>query len=77
MTYGIIIGGILSSVVSPLIGRWSDKIGRVKAMICNLTGLISADVVGIMIASSPSHFSYRWLYLAFALDGLRYVPGLN
>lgn len=72
-SYGTVIAGVFSAVVSPLMGRLSDKVGRTKVLMLNMMGLVGSEVVLVVIAAFPNVFDYRWLFLAYSVDGLRYV----
>jgi MFS family permease len=69
-SYGLVIMGIFSAVMSPLMGSLSDKVGRIKVLGINMTGIIFSEIVLLLVASLPEMLDYRWIYLAYAIDGL-------
>ncbi|KAI9710473.1 MAG: Hippocampus abundant transcript 1 protein [Bogoriella megaspora] len=66
---GNIIVGVLAAIVSTTFGRLSDRIGRLKVIAFNTLGLIATEGTLLTIAMNPESLNYRWLYLAYAVDG--------
>ncbi|KAF2459450.1 major facilitator superfamily domain-containing protein [Lineolata rhizophorae] len=74
---GNAISAVLAATMCAVLGRLSDRVGRVKIMAVNTCGILSSDLVLIMLAKWPGSFDYRWLLLAFILDGLSGSFGLD
>lgn len=66
-----LITGVLAALVSPLAGKMSDTLGRIRVMAACGVGILLADLIMALIASMPDVFSMRWLYLSFILEGFR------
>lgn len=49
----------------------SDRVGRVRVMAYATVVLAAVEVVFVVLAKMPAGTSYRWLYVAYTLDGLR------
>lgn len=67
---GNIIVGVLAAAVSTSMGRLSDRIGRVKVIAFNTLGLVLTEATLVIIAKFPDSLDYRWLYTAYAIDGI-------
>ena len=67
---GNIIVGVLAAAVSTSMGRLSDRIGRVKVIAFNTLGLILTETSLVVIAKFSDSFGVRWLYVAYAIDGV-------
>ncbi|KAI9685270.1 MAG: Hippocampus abundant transcript 1 protein [Bathelium mastoideum] len=67
---GNIIVGVFAAAISASMGRLSDRIGRVKVIAFNTVGCILTEAALLTIASFPLLLDYRWLYLAYAIDGI-------
>ncbi|KAI9866320.1 MAG: hypothetical protein M1813_001442 [Trichoglossum hirsutum] len=68
--YGNLITGILSAVVSPKLGAFSDRYGRKRVIVVSMLGLTIAEVITIATATWPDLFSINWLLLGFFFDGI-------
>ena len=71
--YGNLISGILGALAAPIWGRLSDRYGRVKPLAAASSVILVAEVIVVLIAKYPDVFSIYWVYLAYLLDGLRFV----
>ncbi|KAF9639309.1 Major facilitator superfamily domain general substrate transporter [Lasiodiplodia theobromae] len=67
---GNVISGVLSAAVAAFLNVLSDRVGRVPIIAYTATVLAAVEVVLVLLAKAPSTTSYRWLYLAYTLDGL-------
>ncbi|MCJ1246903.1 hypothetical protein MMC30_004114 [Trapelia coarctata] len=76
--YGSLIAGILAAITSPKLGALSDRYGRRKIMAFTGLGTLLSEVITIVVATFPVTFSYRWLLVGYALDGLcgSFIAGL-
>ncbi|GME36401.1 MFS transporter [Neofusicoccum parvum] len=68
---GNVISGVLSMGVSAFLNALSDRVGRVRVIAYAATVLGAVECVYVVLAKTPVGTSYRWLYLAYTLDGLR------
>ena len=71
-----LITGVLAALVSPLAGKISDALGRIKIMAGCSIGILAAALVVVLVASMPDTFGVKWLYFSFLLEGLRLVDPL-
>ncbi|OJD35916.1 tetracycline-efflux transporter [Diplodia corticola] len=67
---GNVIAGVLSAGMAAFLNVLSDRVGRVRVMAYTATVLAGVEVVLVVLARSAEGTSWRWLYVAFALDGL-------
>lgn len=72
-SYGTLIAGVLSAVMSTVLSKLSDHVGRVKIMIMSMIGLITSEILIVTVAGFPDIIDYRFYYLAYAADGIRCV----
>ncbi|MCJ1473940.1 hypothetical protein MMC13_002596 [Lambiella insularis] len=68
--YIALIAGSLSAITSPKLGALSDRYGRTKLIALTTCGLLAGEIITILCATYPSMFSYKWLLLGYAIDGL-------
>ncbi|KAK6532837.1 hypothetical protein TWF281_007008 [Arthrobotrys megalospora] len=65
-----IITGILSAIISPRLGQYSDRIGRRKLLILGSFGACLCEITLILCLKFSDQISYWWLLLASAFEGL-------
>lgn len=70
MLYMTVITGILSAIMSPKLGAWSDRYGRTRFLALSSAGLFLSEIVTILAASFPDHVNYRWLFAGAVFDGM-------
>ncbi|MCJ1287314.1 hypothetical protein MMC26_006662 [Xylographa opegraphella] len=68
--YAALISGSLAAITSPKLGALSDRYGRNKVIAFTTFGLLFSEIITIITATYPEAFSYWWLLLGFAFDGL-------
>lgn len=68
--YGNLIGGILSAISSPKLGAISDRHGRLKVIAFTTCGMFMGEVITIIAATWPDHFSVYWMLLGYVSDGM-------
>ncbi|KAL2013723.1 hypothetical protein VTN00DRAFT_1248 [Thermoascus crustaceus] len=68
--YFNLISGILSAVVSPRLGRLSDRYGRKMIIALATFGAIMGEVVNIVVAARPDQSSVNVLLISAFLDGM-------
>lgn len=68
--YFNLISGILSAVVSPRLGRLSDRYGRNMIIAVATFGAIMEGVVSIVVAARPDQSSVKVLLIGAFLDGM-------
>lgn len=68
--YMTIVTGILSAFISPRLGTWSDRYGRLGALTVVSFGALVADLLIILLANYPDTLNYRWLLLSSLIDGV-------
>ncbi|MCJ1295624.1 hypothetical protein MMC34_007187 [Xylographa carneopallida] len=68
--YAALISGSLAAITSPKLGALSDRYGRNKVIAFTTCGMLFSEIITIITATHPETFSYYWLLLGFALDGL-------
>ncbi|MCJ1379241.1 hypothetical protein MMC17_002341 [Xylographa soralifera] len=68
--YAALISGSLAAITSPKLGALSDRYGRNKVIAFTTFGLLCSEIITIITAIYPETFSYYWLLLGFAVDGL-------
>lgn len=71
--YGNLIAGILGAVFAPIWGKLSDRYGRIKPLAAASTVILASEVVNLLVTVLPDTFSLNWIYVAYLLEGLRYV----
>ncbi|KAF2144532.1 uncharacterized protein K452DRAFT_143399 [Aplosporella prunicola CBS 121167] len=69
-SYGNVISGVLSICTSTFLSMLSDRVGRIKIIAYSAVVLLCAEAVLVVLANSSASVSYKWLYLAYLLDGL-------
>ena len=67
--YLTIIAGFLSAIMSPRLGAWSDRYGRLRFLVITSIGGLVAEIVTILAGTYPDTIHYRWLLLGSAVDG--------
>ncbi|MCJ1433500.1 hypothetical protein MMC27_002862 [Xylographa pallens] len=68
--YAALISGSLAAITSPKLGALSDRYGRKKVIAFTTFGLLFSEIITIITATYPETFSYKWLLVGFAFDGL-------
>jgi MFS family permease len=68
--YIAVIIGALSAVMSPKIGAWSDRNGRVKLLVVTSLGGFMTEVITILAYKYPQVVYYKWLLAGAVLEGL-------
>ena len=68
--YTTIVTSILSAVMSPKIGSFSDRYGRLNLLVITSLGGFCGEIVLIMAAKFPDTIHYNWLLLGSVFDGL-------
>ncbi|KAJ9268427.1 hypothetical protein DTO212C5_5579 [Paecilomyces variotii] len=68
--YYNLISGILSAVVSPRLGRFSDRHGRTKVIALTAFGSILGEIVTLVVAAKPQSSSVNLLLVGAFFDGL-------
>lgn len=68
---GNVVSGVLSMGMSAWLSALSDRVGRVKIVAYAAVVLMCVEVVLVALARAPEGTSYRWLFVAYTLDGLR------
>lgn len=69
-TWGNLITGLLSAIISPKLGALSDRYGRKPFLVITSIGTIAGEVITIIAATYAETFPVSWLLLSYALDGL-------
>lgn len=72
-SYGTFIAGVLSAVMSTVLNKLSDRVGRVKIIFVSMIGLVTSEIIIVVVAKLPELLDYRFYYLAYAADGLGYA----
>ncbi|KAH7049437.1 major facilitator superfamily domain-containing protein, partial [Macrophomina phaseolina] len=67
---GNVVSGVLSMGMSAWLSALSDRVGRVKIVAYAAVVLMCVEVVLVALARAPEGTSYRWLFVAYTLDGL-------
>lgn len=65
-----VIMGVLCVLTSQYWGSLSDRIGRKRTMAINVLSFAMGDIVLLVVLSNPQKFSYFWLLLAPAIEGI-------
>ncbi|MCJ1399770.1 hypothetical protein MMC11_002973 [Xylographa trunciseda] len=68
--YAALIAGSLAAITSPKLGAMSDRYGRKKIIAFTTLGMLLSEIITIIAATYPETFSYYWLLLGYAFDGL-------
>ncbi|RDW64258.1 MFS general substrate transporter-38 [Coleophoma crateriformis] len=68
--YTTIIAGVLSAIMSPKLGAWSDRYGRINFLIVTSAGGFLTEIITILAAKYPDHVDYTWLLLGSVFEGL-------
>lgn len=68
--YMTVITGSLSAIMSPRLGAWSDRYGRLKLLTVTSAGAIVGEIITILAATYPETISYRWILVGSVSDGL-------
>jgi MFS family permease len=64
------ITGLLSAIIAPRFGHWSDRYGRTRLMAISSAGGLAAELITILAAKFPETVDYRWLVLGSVCDGM-------
>jgi MFS family permease len=70
-SYRDVLVGILGALMGYLLGRLSDRYGRVRVIAINGCGLLASELVMVAVALLHDTLSVKWLFASFVLDGLR------
>lgn len=65
-----LISGIISALVSPRLGRLSDRYGRTRMIALASLGAVLNEVFTVIVASWPEHMSVKVLLIGAVMDGL-------
>ncbi|KAF7885573.1 uncharacterized protein EAF02_004082 [Botrytis sinoallii] len=65
-----VITGIISAIMSPVLGAWSDRYGRKKILVISSFGSFLTEIVTILAGKYPDIVSYKWLLAGAVFDGL-------
>ncbi|KAF7877163.1 hypothetical protein EAF04_000848 [Stromatinia cepivora] len=65
-----IITGIISAIMSPVLGAWSDRNGRKKILAISSLGGFLTEIITILAYKYPDIVSYHWLLAGAVFDGL-------
>ncbi|KAA8569928.1 hypothetical protein EYC84_002267 [Monilinia fructicola] len=65
-----IVTGIISAIMSPVLGAWSDRNGRKKILAISSLGGFLTEVITILAGKYPDVVSYQWLLAGAVFDGL-------
>lgn len=68
--YCNLLSGLLSAIVSPMMGALSDRYGRKWMLSVTVVGTLLCETVIIVVARFPDTFSVNWILLGYILDGL-------
>lgn len=68
--YFNLISGILSALVSPRLGRFSDRHGRTKVIAMTAFGSILSEIVTVIVAARPQESSVNVLLVSAVFDGM-------
>lgn len=71
--WGNIIAGVLGAIAAPLWGKASDSYGRIRPLAAASTVMLASETIVVLIAKLPDALSLNWIYLAYLLEGLRWV----
>lgn len=70
--YGNLIAGIIGALCAPVLGKLSDRYGRLKPLAAASTIIVFSELISVLMAALPDVFSLNWIYLGYLLEGLRY-----
>ena len=73
MLYGNLIAGIIGAMTAPFWGKLSDSYGRIKPLALTSTIILASETIFVLIAKFPNSLHINWIYLAYMLEGLRYI----
>lgn len=65
-----IITGMISAIMSPVLGAWSDRNGRKRILAISSLGGFLTEVITILAGKYPDVVSYQWLLAGAVFDGL-------
>jgi MFS family permease len=68
--YITVITGILSAVMSPMLGAWSDLYGRTRLLVITSMGGLLTEIITILAGKFPDMVPYQWLLAGAVFDGL-------
>lgn len=68
--YCNLAAGLLSAIVSPMLGALSDRYGRKLMISVTILGTLLCETVIVVVARYPNTFSVNWILLGYAFDGL-------
>ena len=75
-SYRDIIVGVLGASTGYILGRMSDRHGRIRILLINGFSLLAADALVVMVALFAYNLNMKWLYASFVLEGLWYGRAL-
>ena len=62
------VAGIISAIIAPLLGSYSDRHGRVQVIAFTASGSIIADLITIAVARYSDVLSVYWLLAAYVIE---------
>ncbi|KAK9387864.1 major facilitator superfamily domain-containing protein [Lipomyces mesembrius] len=65
-----LIHSLTGALLAPKLGQLSDRLGRRSILMLSAVGPFVSEIMLILIARSNSIYSYRWIPLAFIVEGL-------
>ncbi|KAG2416166.1 hypothetical protein HFD88_007359 [Aspergillus terreus] len=65
-----LVAGILSALVSPRLGRLSDRYGRTRIIALSVLGTLFAEANVLLVAANQEEMSVNMLLLSAIIDGL-------
>ncbi|PQE31538.1 tetracycline-efflux transporter protein [Rutstroemia sp. NJR-2017a WRK4] len=68
--YITVITGILSAIMAPKLGAWSDRYGRTRLLVITSLGGLLTEIITILAGKVPDMVPYQWLLAGAVFDGL-------
>lgn len=62
--------GVLSAIMSPILGSLSDRYGRLRILTITSAGTLIGELLTITAARNPETFTISWLFLGYISEGL-------
>ncbi|KAK9244778.1 major facilitator superfamily domain-containing protein [Lipomyces tetrasporus] len=65
-----LIHSVTGAILAPKLGQLSDRLGRRPILMLSAIGGFASEVMLILISRSNSLYSYRWIPVAYIIEGL-------
>lgn len=67
---GMLLSGLFSAIIAPLLGAYSDRHGRLHVIAVSSLGIMLGEIITIVVAKNSDVLSVYWILLGYLLEGV-------